>query len=166
MRQPVGAGAEVGSAHRVREEPRVCSAFLHRAPGTLCPHRSAAQAGILALGHAGLGHPDTSPSQYGRLQGAWQRGLNVLMLGLERCLAASLLRSIETQLPSTVAQPGSSIIHPRVWASRAALRSHLCIAGLARPPPAPGLAPTQAGGMDPCGSPQCLVWGRQCQRAW
>ena len=54
--------------------PRVCSALLHCAPGTLCPHRSAAQAGVLALGHAGLGRPDTSPSHHRRLQGAWQGG--------------------------------------------------------------------------------------------
>lgn len=78
------------------------------------------------------------------------------MLGWERHLSASLPRSIETPLPSTVAQPGSSIIHPHVRASHTLLRSHLCIAGLAWLPPAPGLAPIQLRG---------LVWGRQCQGA-
>lgn len=71
------------------------------------------------------------------------------MLGWECCLSANLPRSIETPLPSTVAQPGSSIIHPHVWASHTPLRSHLCIAGLAWLPPAPGLAPTQVGGLGP-----------------
>lgn len=71
------------------------------------------------------------------------------MLGWECCLSANLPRSIETPLPSTVAQPGSSIIHPHVRASHTPLRSHLCIAGLAWLPPAPGLAPTQVGGLGP-----------------
>ena len=84
------------------------------------------------------------------------------MLGWERRLSANLPRSIETPLPSTVAQPGSSIIHPLMWASRTPLCSHLCIAGLSRPPPAPGLAPTQVGGLGPHGFPRCLVRGRQC----
>lgn len=80
------------------------------------------------------------------------RGFNLLMLGWERRLSANLPQSIETPLPSTVAQPGSSIIHPHVWASRTQLHSHLCIAGLARLPPAPGLAPTQLGGLGPHGT--------------
>lgn len=77
------------------------------------------------------------------------RGFNLLALSWERNLSAKLLQSIETPLPFSMAQPGSSIIHPHVWASRTPLLSHLCIAGLTWPPPAPGLAVTQLGGLGP-----------------
>lgn len=71
------------------------------------------------------------------------------MLSWERCLSVSLPQSIETPLPYTVAQLGSSIIHPHVWASHTLLCSHLCIAGLAWPPAVPGLAPAQVGALVP-----------------
>lgn len=51
-----------------------------------------------------------------------------------------------------MAQLGSSIIHPHVQASCTSLCSHLCIARLAWLPPAPGLALSQAGGLDPHGA--------------
>lgn len=78
------------------------------------------------------------------------REFNLLMLGWEHRLSANLPRSIETPLRSTVAQLGSSIIHPRVWASRTPFCSHLCIAGLTWLPPAPGLALTLWASLGPC----------------